>query len=123
MRARSELAYSPSPSSRHFLGVMGVGTRLSLDKVVMEIESFEGARRLVGSFPSSRSIMAQSRGSPDEEPVEEVVPQLAETLVAMPGVIIWTCCQCNRKEGVVARAGTRRGLIKALAREQRRDKG
>ena len=123
MRVRSKLAYLPLPSSRHFLGVTGVGTRLSLDKVVIEIESFEGARRSVGSFPSSRSIMTQSRGSPGEELVEEVVPQLAETLVAMPGTIIWTCCQCNGKEGVVARAGTRLGLIKALAQEQRRDKG
>jgi hypothetical protein len=71
---------------------MGVGTRLSVDKVGMEIESFEGARRSVGSFPSSRSLMTQSSGSPGEETVEEVVPQLAESLESMPGTITWTCC-------------------------------
>jgi hypothetical protein len=95
---------------------MGVGTRLSLDKVVMEVESFEGTRRSLGSFPSSRSMITQSSGSPSEEPVEEVVPQLAEISESMPGTITWTCCQCDGKEGVVARAGTWRGLFKALAR-------
>jgi hypothetical protein len=66
---------------------MGVGTRLSLDKVVMEVESFEGTRRSPGPFPSSRSTMTQSSGSSSEEPAEEVVPQLVEILESMPGTI------------------------------------